>query len=45
MPWLSDDIPNWEELSDEEQEAFRAAVRDLGMSFPAEQDESDGYCE
>lgn len=43
MPWLSDDIPDWEELSDEEREAIRAAVRDAGMSFPDEEEGDDYY--
>lgn len=48
MPWLSEEIPDWDELPEEEREAYRAALRDLGMAFPeddqADPDEDD-YCE
>jgi hypothetical protein len=43
MPWMSDEVVGWEEMSEEERDAFRAAIRDLGMSFPDEDD--DDYYE
>lgn len=46
MPWLTDEIPDWHELTDEEREAYRAVLRDLGMSFQVKVDpEEDDYCE
>jgi hypothetical protein len=30
MPWLSDEIPDWDELSEDEREAYRAALRISG---------------
>jgi hypothetical protein len=46
MPWLSDEILNWDELTEEEREAYRAALKDLGMSFPDEDEpEQSDYCE
>lgn len=44
MPWLSEELPEWEEMTDEEREALRACLRDLGLAFPLEED-GDGYCE
>jgi hypothetical protein len=38
MPWLSEEFPDWDELSDEEQEALRDVVRALGMEFPDAED-------
>ncbi|GAC1436482.1 MAG: hypothetical protein NVSMB51_07940 [Solirubrobacteraceae bacterium] len=43
MPWLSDEIPDWEALSEEERNAFREIVRELGMEFPSEPEENDPY--
>jgi hypothetical protein len=31
MRWLSDEIPEWDDLTEEEREAYRAALRDVGM--------------
>jgi hypothetical protein len=46
MPWLSDEIPDWDELTEEEREAYRTALRELGMEFPNEDDlADDDYCE
>ena len=46
MPWLSDEIPDWDELPEEEREAYRAALKDLGMTFPEDNDpDEDDYCE
>jgi hypothetical protein len=44
MPWLSEEVSDWEEMNDEEREALRACLRDLGMVFPLEEDGED-YCE
>lgn len=44
VPWLSDEVPGWDEMTAEEQEAFRAAIRDLGMEVVDEDDE-DTYFE
>ncbi len=44
MPWLSEEIPGWEEMSDDEREEFREVVRSLGLSFALEEVEDD-YCE
>jgi hypothetical protein len=46
VPWLSEEIPEWNELNEEEREAYRAALEDLGMWFPDDDDdEDDDYCE
>jgi ribonucleotide reductase beta subunit family protein with ferritin-like domain len=42
MPWLSEEIPDWEELSEEERDVYRQVIRDIGMSFPDEE-EADYY--
>lgn len=42
MPWLSEEIPDWEDMTDEEREAVRATIRDLGMETD---DEEEGYFE
>lgn len=45
MPWLSDEIPDWDELSEEEREGYRAVPRDLGMEFPGDDEpDEDDYC-
>jgi hypothetical protein len=44
MPWLSEEIPEWEEMTDEDRDVLRDCLRDLGMVFPIEED-GDGYCE
>ena len=44
MPWLSDDIPDWDELTDEERDAYRAMLRDLGLA-PSDEQDDDGYYE
>lgn len=44
MPWLSDEVPGWDEMTVEEREAFRAAVQELGMELVDEDDE-DAYFE
>jgi len=44
VPWLSEEIPEWEEMDDEEREELRACLRDLGLVFPVEED-ADGYWE
>ena len=41
MPWLSEEVPNWNELPEADRELYRSVVRDLGMSFPDE--EGDYY--
>jgi hypothetical protein len=43
LPWLRDEIRNWDELDDEDRERFREVVRDLGMIMP--DDEDDDYFE
>lgn len=43
MPWLSDEVPGWEDMTQEEREALREGLRGLGMIFP--DDEEDDYCE
>jgi predicted Fe-S protein YdhL (DUF1289 family) len=43
MPWLSEEIPDWDEMSDEERAVFRRAVQNLGMEVDEEDDE--GYYE
>jgi hypothetical protein len=43
MPWLDDEIPDWDDLEEEDKEALREIVRELGMEFP--DDEDDGYYE
>ena len=42
MPWISDELEDWDELSDEEQERVRALLRDLGEVFD-EEDDDDYY--
>lgn len=44
MPWLSEEIPGWEEMTEEEREALRACLEDLGLVFPGEEG-GDDYCE
>jgi hypothetical protein len=39
MPWLSEEVPGWEDLSDEERERMREAVKALGMDFPDPDDD------
>lgn len=41
MPWLSDEIPEWEEMTEEEREEVRDVVRSLGLSFALEEAEDD----
>lgn len=41
MPWLSDDVPGWDELDESERQLLRTVVRDLGMEFPEDCDEED----
>ncbi len=43
MPWISDDIEDWEELFEEERQAIRALLADLGLDCP--DDEDDDYYE
>jgi hypothetical protein len=43
LPWLSEEIPNWDDLSDDERESLREAVRALGLEFPDPND--DDYYE
>lgn len=38
MPWLCEEVPEWGRLSDDEEEAYREVVRDLGMDFPDDED-------
>lgn len=45
MPWLSEEIPGWEELTDDEREALRAVARDHGMHVDDNDDDDDGYYE
>jgi hypothetical protein len=46
MPWLSEEIPDWDELTEEEREEYRAVLRDLGMTFAEDDDlAEDDYCE
>lgn len=42
MPWISEELEEWEELSDEDREAIRALLEDLGVDLP---DEDDDYYE
>lgn len=39
MPWISDDIEDWDELSEEEQSAIRTLLEELGVECPDEEDE------
>lgn len=43
MPWISDDIEEWEELSEGEQSAVRALLEELGLECSDEED--DDYYE
>jgi len=43
MPLLGEEVPEWEELTDEEREAYRQAALELGMDFPADSDDDDYY--
>ena len=43
MPWLSEDVPGWDEMTEDERDAFRRAVEDLGMTI--DEDDEDGYYE
>lgn len=43
MPLLSEEVPEWEELTDEEREAYRQAALELGMDFPTDSDDDDYY--
>jgi hypothetical protein len=45
VPWLSEELPGWEELTEEEREAVREAIRALGMTVPGCEDEDDDYFE
>jgi hypothetical protein len=45
MPWLSDEIPDWEELTEEERDVLREMVRALGMEMPGCPDVDDDYFE
>lgn len=42
MPWISDDIIEWDELPEAEQADLRALLEDLGLECP---DEDDDYYE
>ena len=42
MPWISDDIEDWDELTEEEQSAIRALLEGLGVECT---DEDDDYYE
>ena len=44
MLWLSDEIPGWEEMTDEERDEVRDVVRSLGLAFALEELDDD-YCE
>ncbi len=43
MPWISDDIEDWDDLSEEERSAIRALLEGLGVECPDEED--DDYYE
>ncbi len=43
MPWISEELEEWEELSDEDREAIRALLEDLGVDLP--DDDDDDYYE
>ena len=43
MPWLVDEVADWNALTDDEKNLFRAVVWDLGMCFPDDVD--DDYYE
>ena len=43
MPYLSEEIPDWDALTEEEKEQFRQVVQDLGMTLPGDGD--DDYFE
>jgi hypothetical protein len=43
MPWISDDIEDWDELSEEERSAIRTLLEELGVECPNEED--DDYYE
>lgn len=44
MPWLSEEFAEWEAMTDDEREALRDCLRDLGLVFPSEE-EAEDYCE
>lgn len=43
VPWLSEEVPGWEDMSEEERDVFRRVVENLGMDVDA--DDDDGYYE
>lgn len=45
MPLLSEEVPECEELSDEEREAYKQAALELGMDFPSGSEDEDDYYE
>lgn len=42
MPWISEDLEEWEELSEEERARLLAMLRELGVELP---DDDDDYYE
>lgn len=39
MPWLSEEVPEWEELAEDERERLRQVLLSLGMQLPERDDE------
>jgi hypothetical protein len=43
MPWLSEEVAGWDEMSDDEKELFRAAARELWITVDRDEDDDDYY--
>ncbi len=43
MPWLSEEAPEWDQLTEEERLALRDMVRALGMEFPSDEEDDDYF--
>lgn len=43
MPWLEEDVPEWEDLTEEEREKLRSALEDIGLVTDCEEREDDYY--
>ncbi len=43
MPYMSEEMPGWDSLTEKEKERVRALVEDLGMTLPGDCD--DDYFE
>jgi hypothetical protein len=45
VPWLSEELPEWGDLTDEERQAVKNALRALGLNVPGSYEEEDDYFE